>query len=90
MLCALDVALLTICAQSCSLAQMAADDVSRNGLTGARGDKNPSLAVLRGANDMILKCLDRMGLAPAERDRLNVPTAPKPSKFGDLLHGGRG
>ena len=85
LLCALDVALLSVYAQSVALAQRAQDDIAANGLSGKRGGKNPSLSVLKSANDMVLRAVSMMGLAPVDRSRLNLQTQPAPSKFGDLL-----
>jgi P27 family predicted phage terminase small subunit len=81
----LDVANLVIYCQAWSLRLQALDDISANGLTGARGAKNPSLTILKQADGIMLQAGDRLGLALADRDRVPTPSKPQWSKFGDLL-----
>lgn len=96
---ALDSALLTLYVQALAMMHDAQRDilarghfitvtkVSKSGEPYDAEETNPSIGIWKTASETVLKCADRLGLAPGARARLQLPKrgeAP-PSKFGDLL-----
>lgn len=63
------------------------DKMSKSGEIYTVLERNPSFDIWKQAAETVLKCADRLGLAPGARSRLAIRSpneAPK-SKFGDLL-----
>jgi len=53
---------------------------------GTRLEVNPAVKTWRAANDALFKTIDRLGLSPSTRARINLPTkAETASKFKGLL-----
>jgi P27 family predicted phage terminase small subunit len=96
---ALDSALLCLYVQALALMHEAHADILARGITiqvertNKSGDTyeveqpNPAVSVWKSASETVLKCADRLGLAPGVRARLQLPQRDeKPtSKFGGLL-----
>lgn len=96
---ALDSAILTVYVESLSLKRAAQEDIldrghyvevekpSKSGELYTVTEVNPSIGIWKTATETLLKCVDRLGMTPSARVRLQIPrSGDKPqSKFGDLL-----
>lgn len=97
---AMDTQLLALYAVSYSISYRAQVAIAQHGLTeehftfdkegneiGKKTVANPAIDIWKKSSETLLKCVDRLGLAPSVRTRLQVPKskAEQQSKFAGLI-----